>query len=241
MNTLSSLPKSRIFIPLFVFILALGSLSSILTLCTTITEDYTFSSTHYNTTTPATLSPKIVGSGVSSGITIKFYQKIHLHTPFIPPLGINNLNIKISNRDINIDTAFAYNSVVSSIYSFPTGNKTINKSITFYNLPYHYFNSSIFDKKCTLADKKSRTLTSSILFTDLTHSFPSGTQCPNISVLTSSLFSITFINHTSCFQSAILICKSAHSGAINYYATVEPLIDQRVVSTSIKINHYQKI
>ena len=156
MNTLDSLPKSRIFIPLFVPFPAAHP--GIFDLSAPITGDRSFASTWY-CLTPAALSPEIDNTRVIA-------QPNHTPHTYTHLLSASSVSILRNNNpifpDFTAEPAISYYFSPTSLSLNPTGKLTINKNTSPTGAPCYWFNCVALETNTTTTYIKTKTFTSAI-------------------------------------------------------------------------------
>ncbi len=156
MNTLDSLPKSRIFITLFVPFRAAHP--GIFDLSAPITGDRSFASTRY-CLTPAALSPEIDNTRVIA-------QPNHTPHTYTHLLSASSVSILRNNNpifpDFTAEPAISYYFSPTSLSLNPTGKLTINKSTRPTGTPCYWFDRVALKTSSTMTDKMTNPLAPAI-------------------------------------------------------------------------------
>ena len=156
MNTLDSLPKSRIFIPLFVTFPAAHK--GIFAHSAPISGDRSFASTRY-CLTPTTLSPEIDNTRVIAQPN----QPPYTYTSQLPASTVcvlrdNNPNIP----DFTVEPAISYYFLATSLSLNPIEKLTINKNTNPTGAPCYWFDCVALKTSTTMTDKRAKAFTSAI-------------------------------------------------------------------------------
>ena len=156
MNTLDSLPKSRIFIPLFVPFPAAHP--GIFAHSAPISGDRSFASTRY-CLTPTTLSPEIDNTRVIA-------QPNHTPHTYTLLLSASSVSILRNNNpifpDFTAEPAISYYFSPTSLSLNPTGKLTINKSTRPTGTPCYWFDRVALKTSSTMTDKMTNPLAPAI-------------------------------------------------------------------------------
>ena len=156
MNTLDSLPKSRIFIPLFVpFRAAHPGISA---LSAPISGAYFFATTLY-CLTPAALSPEINNAQLLAQPSQPPYTDTsQLPASTVCVLRDNNPNIP----DFTVEPAISYYFLATSLSLNPIEKLTINKNTNPTGAPCYWFHCVALKTSTTMTDKRTKAFTSAI-------------------------------------------------------------------------------
>ena len=156
MNTLDSLPKSRIFI--LIFVLSFATLPGMFTLSAPITGAYHFATTR-NCLAPAALLPEI-------GSTRVIVTPNQTPPQFTPLLPVPTVTILRDNNtitpEVTADPAIVYYLLATYLSHYPTGKMTIDKSTTPDSAPCYWFDCVALKTSTTMTDKRTKTFTSAI-------------------------------------------------------------------------------
>ena len=156
MNILNSLPKSRIFIPLFVSFSAAHK--GIFAHSAPISGDRSFASTRY-CLTPTTLSPEIDNTRVIA-------QPNHTPHTYTLLLSASSVSILRNNNpifpDFTAEPAISYYFSPTSLSLNPTGKLTINKSTRPTGTPCYWFDRVALKTSSTMTDKMTNSLAPAI-------------------------------------------------------------------------------
>ena len=226
MNTLDSLLKSRIFIPLFVPFPA--TLPGMFTPGAPITGDCYFVSTrycfHY-----AALSPEIDNTRVIA-------QPNQTPHPYIPLLQASTVTILRDNNtiipDFTVEPAISYNFSAASLSPYPAKTLPINKRTT-PGAPSYWFNCVALVTCSAMTDIKSNAFTPPI--------HPTHPACTLTFCTQSSHTRLLDLYPTAGFRSIIHNSRSVLSGVSNPDARGNPLKILQLISGFRKINQYYKL
>ena len=156
MNILNSLPKSRIFIPLFVSFSAAHK--GIFAHSAPISGDRSFASTRY-CLTPAALSPEIDNTRVIA-------QPNHTPHTYTHLLSASSVSILRNNNpifpDFTAEPAISYYFSPTSLSLNPIEKLTINKNTNPTGAPGYWFDRVALETSSTMTDKRTKAFTSAI-------------------------------------------------------------------------------
>lgn len=156
MNILDSLPKSRIFIPLFVPFRAAHP--GIFALSAPISGAYFFATTLY-CLTPAALSPEID----NAQLLAQPNQPPYTYTSQLPASTVCVLrNNNPIFPDFTAEPAISYYFSPTSLSLNPTGKLTINKSTRPTGTPCYWFDRVALKTSSTMTDKMTNPLAPAI-------------------------------------------------------------------------------
>ena len=230
MNTLDSLPKSRMFI--LIFVLSFATLPGMFTLSAPFTGAYHFASTR-NCLAPAALLPEIC----SIRVIVTPNQTPHPFSPLFPAPTVTILrdNNKIT-PEVTTEPAIAYNFSAKYLSRNQTGKMTIIKSTTPDSAPCYWFHCVALDKSSTMTDKKTNAFTPAIHPLRPANTLTSCTPGSHTRLLGATVCSVAGQYHTADFRSKILNCMSVLSPVSNPDARGNPLKIQPLISGFRKTN-----
>lgn len=226
MNTLDSLPKSRIFI--LIFVLSFATLPGMFTLSAPITGAYHFATTR-NCLAPAALLPEI-------GSTRVIVTPNQTPPQFTPLLQASTVTILRDNNtiipDFTVEPAISYNFSAASLSPYPAKTLPINKRTT-PGAPSYWFNCVALVTCSAMTDIKSNAFTPPI--------HPTHPACTLTFCTQSSRTRLLDLYPTAGFRSIIHNSRSVLSGVSNPDARGNPLKILQLISGFRKINQYYKL